>query len=98
MAIVENSIDDLIRTAIEHHNAGRIQQAEELYLQVLAERPDDPDVLHLAGLAALQTSRFQLAVDRITAAIAIEASIADFHNHLGSALLSLGRFNPSMDA
>ncbi len=41
-----------LRAAIQHHQAGRLGQAEALYRQVLQAQPQNPDALHLLGVIA----------------------------------------------
>ena len=48
------SIDDAFAQAVEHHRAGRLDEAEVLYRRVLDEEPDDPDSLQLLGSLFLQ--------------------------------------------
>ena len=40
-----------IEQALEHHRAGRLQQAEAIYRQMLRQEPNHPDALHLLGCA-----------------------------------------------
>ena len=39
-----------IQSAFEHHQAGRLQQAEALYRQALQLEPNHPDALYLLGV------------------------------------------------
>ncbi len=45
-------MDVLLRKAIELHEAGRLDEAEHMYRQILASAPSNPDVLNLLGLIA----------------------------------------------
>lgn len=58
-----------LRTAHRHYHDGRLHLAERVCLSVLSRRPADPDALHLAGVVALRTKRFDEAVDRLRRAI-----------------------------
>jgi protein O-GlcNAc transferase len=53
--------------AIEHHRAGRLQEAEAIYRQ----HPLDPDALHLRGLIAQQQGLHEEAIALITKAIGL---------------------------
>jgi len=44
----------MMRAAIEHHQAGRIDQAVTIYQQVLNIEPENGDALGLMGAVALQ--------------------------------------------
>jgi Tfp pilus assembly protein PilF len=86
-------VSPLLSTALEHHQAGRLQQAEGLYRQILKTDPDQPDALHLLGVIARQVGMHDVAVELIGRAIQLRANSADFHNNLGGAYLDLKRFS-----
>jgi len=90
------SLDQLIDQAVALHNAGQFPEAESLYIRALEQQPDDPDLLHLIGLLALQTNRFELAARRLQRAVALQPGIAVFHNHFGTALLRLGQLDQAI--
>lgn len=85
------SADELLATALRHHQAGQLPQAEELYRQVLALDPRNADAWHLLGVAAHHSGRNDEAVERIGQAIAIDAGQAIFHGNLALAYSALGR-------
>ncbi len=72
------------------HRAGRFAEAERIYADVLRQNPVDFDVLHLQGVIAHQTGRYDRAVDLIGRAIAVRAT-AGAYLSLGQALMVLGR-------
>lgn len=39
----------LLQAAVDHHNAGRLAEAEAIYREVLKKKPDHPDALRLLG-------------------------------------------------
>ena len=80
-----------LERALEHHRAGRLEEAEALYRQVLAEDPGNADALHLAGVLAFQTGRPAEGLARIEAAIRIHPRVAPYHNNLGIILTRLGQ-------
>lgn len=87
-----NSAPDPRRTtAINLHKTGRLGEAIVAYEVLLAEMPEDADLLHLTGLARHQFGDDVAAVGLIRRAIARRVDAADFHNHLGLALSRLGR-------
>jgi tetratricopeptide (TPR) repeat protein len=75
----------------ELHQAGRLNEAEGLYRQILAVDPDHADGLHLLGVMAHQRGNPGHAVDLIGRAIARNSAVADFHCNFGAALHALGR-------
>ena len=56
-------LQSLLQTAIGHHRAGRLAQAEVLYRQARAAAPRNFDALQLSGLVAFQQDRIAEAVD-----------------------------------
>ena len=71
--------------AIQHHQAGRLAEAEALYRQILAVEPRHADALHLCGVIAAQSGRPDVAVDLIRRAIALAPGVPAFHSNLGEA-------------
>jgi len=82
---------DVYRRGFVAHQAGRLQEAEQAYREVLAVEPAHPDALHLLGVVAHQVGRNEIAEDYIGQAIARAPRRADFHNNLGLVLNQLGR-------
>jgi len=80
-----------LQSAVQHHQAGNLQQAEQLYRQILAVDPRHVDALHLLGLVALQVGRHDFAVQYISEALQLRPTFAEAHNSLGVALLEQGK-------
>ena len=55
--MTQETIQRAMQVAIEHHQAGRLAEAEGIYRQVLARFPDHTDALHLLGVLAGQTGQ-----------------------------------------
>jgi predicted O-linked N-acetylglucosamine transferase (SPINDLY family) len=85
------TIAEALNLALQHHQAGRLQEAEILYRQVLQTQPDHPDALHLLGLLAHHVGRHDAAVELIGKAIALNPAAAEFHNNLGEAYRAQGK-------
>ena len=75
--------------AMEHHNAGRLPQAESIYQQILQADPSQPDALHLLGVIALQVGKNDVAVDLITKALSLKPDYFEAQTNLGTALQGL---------
>jgi predicted O-linked N-acetylglucosamine transferase (SPINDLY family) len=86
-----SSLAQALETAVGHHQAGRLFEAESLYRQILAQWPDHADALHLLGLVALQTGHYEPAIELIGRAIAIAPGMATFHCNLGEAYRRAGQ-------
>lgn len=90
------TIPDALNTALQHHQAGRLQEAEALYRQILQAQPDHPDTLHLLGVIAHQVGKHEVAVQYISQAIAVRPEVGEFHNNLGEAYRALGKFEEAI--
>jgi len=85
-----------LRLAVQHHQAGRLAEAEKIYRQVLAQHPDHPDALHLSGVLAIQAGQLDTAVDFIRRAIAVCSTNAIYYSNLGKALKDLGQLDEAI--
>ncbi len=85
-----------LQTAIAHHQAGRLQQAEELYHEILRHTPDNHAALHLLGLLAYQTRRHLQAVELLRQAVSLNPSEPKYHRSLGVALEDAGQLEPAI--
>lgn len=77
---------EMILEALQHHQAGRLFQAEQIYLEILEREPQHADALHLLGMIAHQRGRHDAAVELIRKAIAIHKNAASYHANLGNVL------------
>ena len=91
------TISEALNIAIQHHQAGRLQAAEQIYRQILAVQPNHPDAWHLLGVIANQAGKYKIAVEYLERAIGLKGDVAAFHHNLGDALLALRRL-PEADA
>lgn len=91
-------IEQTIGLAMQHHQAGRLQQAEAMYRQVLAKQPGHADVLYLLGILAGQTGRNDEAVELLRRVITLTPGFAEAHFHLGNALSTRGEFGEAVGA
>ena len=91
-------MSETLGPAVAAHQAGRIDEAEAGYRQVLAREPRCAEAHFLLGLVHLQRSRPQDALACLREAIAIDPQDARFHNNLGKALMGLARPQEALDA
>jgi len=75
---------------VKRHRAGRYAEAEELYRRVLEARPDNPDVLHMLGVAIHQARQDPAAPELIQRAIALRPNFPQAYSSLGNLLRQRG--------
>ena len=86
METEQKKLHDSFQTAVQHHQAGRLQQAEETYSQILEADPRHADALHFLGVLFHHKGNHAKAFELITKAIEINPSAAYYYNNLGSVL------------
>lgn len=75
-----------IELAFDHHQAGRVKEAESLYQQALAILPGQIDALYYLGVLYLQNGVHDAAEEFITKALRKQPKFAEGHFNLGVAL------------
>ncbi len=85
------TIPETLAVALQHHQAGRLQAAEQIYRQILAVEPNHADAFHLLGVIAHQVGQNEVAVDYIGRAIRLNGSVAVYHLNLGNAIKDQGK-------
>jgi predicted O-linked N-acetylglucosamine transferase (SPINDLY family) len=90
------TIADALRLGVEHHQAGRIPQAEALCRQILEVEPNHPEALHLLGLLAHQGGQHEVAVTYISKALALEPANPELHNNIGEAYRAQGKLQEAI--
>jgi tetratricopeptide (TPR) repeat protein/SAM-dependent methyltransferase len=96
--ITATIIQRTFEEGLRFHRAGKLAEAENLYRQVLAVDPRQPEALHLLGVLAREAGRHDVAAELIGAAIAIDGTIARYHLNLGSVLQDHGRLAEAVAA
>ncbi|MEK9968704.1 MAG: tetratricopeptide repeat protein [Ferrovibrio sp.] len=79
-----------LQTAVALHQAGRLAEAISAYREVLTERPDHADALHLLGMALEQAGAAAEGRSFVERAIALEPWAAAYRNSLGNIHRALG--------
>jgi tetratricopeptide (TPR) repeat protein len=91
-------LQNIFSQAVAHHQAGRLQQAADLYQQILTEQPRHADSLHLLGLIAYKTGRLEEAAGLITNAIRQDSAKAPYCFNLGVVLQKQGKLDEAVEA
>ena len=88
----------VLRDAVSHHQAGRLDEAESRYRQVLDRYPENPDALNLLGVLSSQKDSDEAGIAFIQRAIAADGRNPAFHSNLGNVLRELGRLDEAAEA
>ncbi len=83
-----SEIQQLLHQAVAHHQAGRLEAAEELYDEVIKADPRNADALHLVGVIAHSRNEIAKAKAYFERALAITPDVADIHLNFGNLLAS----------
>jgi predicted O-linked N-acetylglucosamine transferase (SPINDLY family) len=92
------SIPQAFELAVQHHQAGRLSEAETFYRQILAAKPNHSGALHFLGVLACQSGQLSAAVEWISQSLAINPSNHVAHSNLGIALYDQGRIEEAVAA
>jgi protein O-GlcNAc transferase len=89
---------ELLKSALRHHHAGRMADAESSYRKILAQEPDHPDALNLLGMLAHQCGNHTTAERLIGQAIAVRPNEASYRFNLGLTLMAQNKLDESIAA
>ena len=92
------SIQQACELALQHHQSGRLREAEQLYRQILTEQPQHAGALHNLGLIAHRVGRHDMAVDLFRQAIALMPNWAEAYCNLANALREMGQLDQAIAA
>jgi len=84
--------------AVQHHKAGRLSEAEQIYRQIIEVEPRHADSLHLLGVISYQSGRPDLAIDLIRRALAFNPEMAEAYSNLGNAHKASAEFDQAIAA
>src|SRR5687768_16300079 len=90
------SLEEARALAVQCHRAGRVEQAEGIYRQILAVNEQNADAALYLALAAQELARPDAAELRARATGSF-ASEAHRHNMLGNAAFGLGRVHQAIE-
>jgi protein O-GlcNAc transferase len=89
-------IADLLRRAFAAYRERALPQAEALFAEVLAAKPDQYEALLATGVISLQRGQDARALELIRSALAINPDAAEAHFHLGVGLGKADRHDEAL--
>jgi predicted O-linked N-acetylglucosamine transferase (SPINDLY family) len=84
------TIPEALAVALQHHQAGRLQQAEAIYRQILQIQPQHADAAFSLGVVHQQQGQLAEATSQYRRALALRPAFAEAHNNLGTVLAAQG--------
>lgn len=85
------SADALMPQAVALHREGRLDEAAQIYLEILSKAPKNFDATHLLGVVALQQDKFEVAQRLIKAALETDPQDVAAIGNLGTSYMRDGQ-------
>ena len=92
------TVEEAMRVAVQHHEAGRPAEAAAILRRVLFERPTHEGVWHFLGRLVMETGPLDEAVTALREAVRINPHFVEAHHDLGIALMNLERTEEAIAA
>jgi tetratricopeptide (TPR) repeat protein len=93
-----STVTELWEAGLQHHQAGRLAEAEACYRLMLAAQPNHAEAYSNLGSALRDQGKLNEAVAAYCQAIGIKPDLAEAHSNLGSALRDQGKLNEAVAA
>lgn len=90
-------LDQYVQQALQLHQAGRLQEAETLYRQVLAQKVNHAAAAHFLGLLLHQTGRRTEGLELLEQSVRLMPNNPDFLNNVGTVVRDLGQVATAID-
>ncbi len=90
------TIPETLAIAVQHHQGGRLQAAEQIYRQILAVEPNHAVAIHFLGAIAYQAGKPDEAVACYRRALELWPEFAEAHGNLGMALKAQGELDEAI--
>ena len=90
------AVEQELQVAFEHHQAGRIAEAERIYRKILVSQPNHAETLHRLGVLAAQVGQSGMAVELFSRSLRLNPENPDARFNLGIVLKKAGRLEPAV--
>ena len=90
------TLPDALKLALEHHHAGRLRDAEDVYRQILHIKPDAVPALFNLGLVLFTQHRLDEAGPCFTQVIRLDPNLAQAHAAFGNVYKAQGRLTEAI--
>jgi tetratricopeptide (TPR) repeat protein/SAM-dependent methyltransferase len=86
----------LFAAALQHHQRGELQQADELYRRLLSLQGDHFDALHYLGVLRHQVGQNDIAVELMGKALAVNERSPECHFNIALAFAALSKWDEAV--
>jgi len=90
-------IDEAIQLAIRHHQAGNLQQAENVYKEILKSHPNNFYALQYLGVLNIQYGKYDSAIEYIEKALQANPNDSHAYYNYGIALGAKGQIDEALN-
>ncbi|MBA4109032.1 MAG: hypothetical protein C0487_05520 [Leptothrix sp. (in: Bacteria)] len=97
-ALQHVSLKDALPIAMQLHQNGHMEAAQQMYERILRLTPRQANAVHFLGVLHHQMGRSEQAVKHIRRSIELDPKVPDWHNNLGNVLLESKRVAEAADA
>ncbi|MDA9975336.1 tetratricopeptide repeat protein [Alphaproteobacteria bacterium] len=91
-------LENKFKTALIHHESGRLAAARVFYEKILDILPNDAETLDLFGRLLFEQGDLERAVSTLNQAVDVNPNSSSAWNHLGVALLAIGNSDGALVA
>lgn len=85
-------VQELLKTALTHHQSGALDQAEEIYQRLLTNDERQWEARYYLGTLQLQRGQLDLSVSSFLKVVQLQPELPDVHNNLGVAYHAIGKW------
>ena len=89
--MTQPAIQQTFDRALQHHRAGQLPEAEQLYQKILTQQPEHPAALLCLAMVHHQFGRRDSALDLLRRAIVLKPDYAEAYYNLGIVMIESGR-------
>jgi tetratricopeptide (TPR) repeat protein len=90
------NVNKAIKSALEHHRSGDLQQAENIYREILKDEPNNYATLHFLGILQYQLRNYDSAIEYIEKALQINPEDTGANYNLGLAFKEKGELDKAI--
>src|SRR5207249_5696562 len=90
------TLEQALQQGVQFHQTGKLNEAEQVYQQILQQAPEQPQAMHLLGVLYHQRGQQSAAKELITKAIAALPNDYAAHNNLAEVHKVLGEFDEAL--